>query len=122
MTLGQLIDDLKIRRDQIRDLQKNLDAAKEEYERLERDVMAKLQEQGVTNSRSNLAIATITEQTVANVVDWDAFIEYVIQNHAPHLIQRRIASRAALEEIEDNGETIPGVTVATLTKLGLRSL
>ena len=122
MTLGQLIDDLKIRRDQIRDLQKTLDAAKEEYEHLERDIMAKLNEQGLTNSRSNLAIATITEQTVANVNDWDAFMDYVFTNDARHLLQRRIASRAALEEMEDNGDAIPGLAVTKLTKLGLRSL
>lgn len=122
MTLGQLIDDLKIRRDQIRDLQKTTDAAKEEYERLEREVMTKLNENGLTNSRSNLAIATITEQTVANVTDWDVFMEYVFQNDARHLLQRRIASRAALEEIEDNGEAIPGLSLTKLTKLGLRSL
>lgn len=121
MTLGQLIDDLKIRRDQIRDLQKTLEAAKEEYERLEHEVMSKLNENGLTNSRSNLAIATITEQTVANVTDWEAFMDYVFQNDARHLLQRRIASRAALEEINDNTE-IPGVGLTTLTKLGLRSL
>ena len=89
MTLGQLIDDLKIRRDQIRILQKTIDAAKEEYEHLERDIMTKLNEQGLTNSRSNLAIATITEQTVANVNDWDAFMDYVFTNDARHLLQRR---------------------------------
>ena len=122
MTLGQLIDDLKIRRDQIRDLQKTLDAAKDEYEHLERDIMSRLNEQGLTNSRSNLAIATITEQTVANVNDWEAFMDYVFANDARHLLQRRIASRAALEEIEDNGEAIPGLTLTKLTKLGLRSL
>lgn len=122
MNLGDLIDQLKISRDNVRAIKKSLDEAQDNYKALEQKVLNELTKQGVTNSRSKLAIATVTQQTVASVEDWEAFMDYVIREDARHLLQRRIASRAALEEMEENGQPLPGVTTTSLTALGLRSL
>lgn len=122
MNLGQLIDDLHAKRVA---LQKHLAAEKPlraAMEAAEREVLSALNEQGVTTSRSTKASVSVTEQEVANVEDWEQFYQYLGKHEAFHLLQRRIASKAVIEELAAEGEAVPGVKILTIHKLGVRSL
>ena len=60
------------------------------------------------------------KQEVINAENWDLFYEYILENKALHLLQRRVGQAATLETLEDEGE-IPGIEKITITKLGARS-
>lgn len=121
-TLGQLIDQLYHLREELRGIQKTEAETREHYNQIERKIMQKLHESDTTASRGTTATVSLTEAEIATLVDFDQFIEYVSENQAWHLLQRRVASRAAIQEIESNEAEIPGLQLIKQQKLGLRSL
>lgn len=121
-TLGQLIDQLHELRDQKREVLKQEKAIQERYDLTERAIFQKLYESDTTASRGTKASVSITEQDIATLTDFDEFVEYVKGNEAWHLLQRRVASRAAISEIESNEAEIPGIQIIKQQKLGLRTL
>lgn len=126
-SIGDLINSLHETREELRELAKQEKTLKATYQDLENQLLEKLDEQGTSASRSDKASVSITEQEVAQLEDFDAFIDYVATNQAWHLLQRRLASRATLEELEqlydeDPNAELPGVRRLTQRKLGLRTL
>ena len=99
-------------RDQLREEKRDLEARVKELDEAlrgnETDIIAILDEQGVTKSGVGPFSMSISEQTVGNVTDWDGVYKYVRENDAFHLIQRRLAN-AAYKEMLDLGETLTGV-------------
>ena len=121
MNLGESIDRLYELREQKRDLNAAIADIDAQFEEIEANVLAKLQEIGVDSSKSKLASATISETVVPNVEDWDAFERYIIDTNQLFLLQRR-TSIAAYRDLLQAGETIPGVSPFTKTSLSLRKL
>lgn len=121
MNLGESIDRLYELREQKRDLNAAIADIDAQFEEIEANVLAKLQEIGVDSSKSKLASATISETVVPNVEDWDAFGRYIIDTNQLFLLQRR-TSIAAYRDLLQAGETIPGVSPFTKTSLSLRKL
>lgn len=64
------------------------------------------------------AAAILTDVATLEVEDWDAFGEYVHENSAQYLLQRRVSSTALAAEMTTN--TVPGVRTNTFKKLTLR--
>ena len=126
-SIGELINSLYETREGLREIGKQEKTLKDTYHDLEQTLLEKLDEQGTSASRSDKASVSITEQEIAQLEDFDAFIDYIAENQAWHLLQRRLASRATLEELqqltdEDPNAELPGVRCLTQRKLGLRTL
>ena len=86
---------------------------------MEVEVMARMDKEGTTMTRGKNAQVILTESDVPQVSDWDEFYEYVLENEAMHLLQRRIAVPAARETIE-SGDEIAGVSIFTVRQISLR--
>ena len=121
-TVGGLIDELFLLREQRRKLaetDKNLQA---QYAELEARLIAALDLQETTQARGRSATATLNEEELATVVDWGQVHEFVRSHNAFYLLQRRINSAPWRELTAERGEPIPGTTVFTRRSIALRRI
>ena len=119
-TLGVVVDQLWQTRESLRALSQQEKDLKARYDELKSQIISMLNELGTDQARTNKATVTVTEQEVMGVDDWDAFYGYVHDNQAYHLLQRRPASRAIIEESEAEGP-VPGTKPFTKIDIGLRT-
>lgn len=91
----------------------------QEWEKLEQILLGRFDEQGSVRVTSRQGTASISEQTLAIVEDWDAVDNYIIQNRATHLLQRRVAV-GAYREMLAAGQSVPGTRPITKRSINLR--
>lgn len=120
-TVGEMIDRLAAKRAEIREAGAELKRLKEDEERIEAEVLERFDELGTGTGSSKVHAATANEDVVPQVVDWDAFYEYLHHNKYYHLLQRR-PSTPGCRELFEKGDAIPGVEKFTRRKINLRSL
>ncbi len=120
LTLQELITRSKNLRNEATEYTKLADEAKRQREEIDQLIIEKLEEQGVDSTRTDVATVSISVTNHPNVEDWDAFAEYVVENNAVYLLQRRVSSKA-VEELVAGGEAVPGVTFFEKKSLNLRS-
>lgn len=100
----------------------------EEWEGLEATLIGKMDEQGSVRVSSRLGTASISEQTLPLIEDWDAVYAYIKDNDAFHLLQRRAAVGAYRELVEaavaagqDPEAVVPGARPITKRSINLRA-
>lgn len=91
----------------------------DEWRSLEMEMITRLDEQGMEKVTTAGGTASISETVLPQVTDWDAFYQYMQDEDALYLLQRRPAA-AAFRELNDAGKTIPGVDPYTQRSIGLR--
>lgn len=117
--LDELIVDLARIREERKRIGKLDELLVEEWRATESVLIARLDAQKVNCVKTTAATATITEDDVPMVVDWDAFYEYIYTNRASHMLQRRVAT-AAWREAKDSGFPTPGIEVYKKREISLR--
>lgn len=117
--LGDKINELYDLRERKRELNAELKEINEESAALEASILAELDAQGTRLSASSRARVSISETTVAQVEDWEAFHDYVRANDAFYLFERRVAN-APWRELHQAGETVPGTQPFVRRSLNLR--
>lgn len=121
MTPGEIIAEL----DQIREERKRIAQRDKELVELWRVLEGKLIELGdklgMKRMSSDSHTATITQEVLPTLEDFDALWEYIKENDAPHLLQRRV-SAGAYRELQDAGVDIPGITPYVQRKISLRKI
>lgn len=120
-TPGAMIDELFEMREEYRRLTKEAEAIKRDMDELEQALMCSLDNVGLQMGRGGKASASVTEQLVPNVHDWDAVEEYVYSHQALYLLQRRM-SPPAWRELAEAGEVVPGTEPFTKRSISLRKL
>ena len=107
-------------RDQKSDLEKalneQLDPIKKQLEKLESYLLRELTEQGVSSFKTEGGTAFITTREWATGKDWEATLQYIRENDAYDLLERRV-SKIAVRTLVDGGTPPPGVNYGT--KLGV---
>ena len=121
-TVGGLIDELFLIREQRRKLAETDKDLREQYSELEVRLIAALDLQETTQARGRSATATLNEEELATVIDWDQVHEYIRNQNAFFLLQRRINSAAWREAAAERGEPIPGTTVFKRRTIALRRI
>lgn len=119
--LGDKIEALAVLRDRKKELNADLKVINEEYEDLELQIMDALDQQNMLFAGGSRHRATISENVVPNVTDWDQLHEYAKENDALYLFERRVAT-SAWRELEESGEHVPGTEPFTRRSLSLRKL
>jgi len=101
----------------------NLEATRSELEEM---IMSDLNEANLSLARTNKTdengkriTVSVNTETVANVNDWAEFEEYVYENRALYLLQRRPSNPSYREEIAVKG-VVPGVEPFTKQRLSLK--
>lgn len=86
---------------------------------LELELLIRLDEQGMEKVSTAAGTATINETVLPQVIDWDEFYAYMVENDALYLLQKRPAA-AAFREMQESGQSVPGVEPYTKRTIGLR--
>jgi hypothetical protein len=99
--------DIRNRKRRVSAIEKKLNA---EWDSLKAEILAKIREQGegMKAISSKLGTASITEEIVPHVDDWDQVWEYMKENDALHLVQKRVAT-GAFRELIESGQEVPGM-------------
>jgi hypothetical protein len=118
-TLGQMIDNLKMLRDFRLEKQREVDSIQAQERALEGEVLSALTEAGLDSGRGDVATASVSLTVVPTVADWPSFYEYIKQNDAFDLLERRPASGACRARWDDK-LSIPGVEQMNRVSLSLR--
>ncbi len=121
-TVGGLIDELFLLREQRRKLAETDKNLRDQYAELEASLIAALDQQEATQARGRSATATLNEEELATVVDWHLVHEFIRSQNAFHLLQRRMNSAAWREAAAERGEPIPGTTVFKRRTIALRRI
>ena len=121
VTIGGLIDQLNVTREKRRELAKQDDALKKEYDAAEQQLIELMDAEGCAKSTGKTASAGISETIVFNTVDWDAFMAYLVKSKQVHLVQRRVSTPAVLEVFQAKG-SVPGLEPFNKRSISLRAL
>jgi len=119
--IGTLIDKMFELRENKRNLASQIKDIDTEMGELELILLDKMNEQGTTQIRSPLATATVSQQVVGHVENWDALYQHINENDAFYLLERRLAN-AAYRELLQMGDELPGVKPFTKHSISLRKL
>ena len=120
-TLGKLIDEMLAIRDVRSDLAKQDKGLKERFDELELAVMQKLNDEDTIQGKSKKATATISSIVVPSIKNWEDFEEYIYENRALYMLEKR-PSGATFRELLAQGEEIPGLEPITKSTISLRRL
>lgn len=120
-SLGSLIDEYFDLREKKREIEKEVKEVSAQMDDLEARIINQLDADEVTLSRGRRASASISEEEVPDVEDWDAVHEYIMSNDALYLLNRKLTT-AAWRELKDSGTLIPGTRPFTRRKLSVRKV
>jgi len=119
MQLGEMIDQAYELREQKREFERRIKKLNEKIDALSAEILERLDEMGTPGIKATKASATIAEQLVPNVTDWEAAQEWIRENEAEYLYHRRISS-GAFKELLDQGIQVDGVEPFTKRSISLR--
>lgn len=117
-TLGAIIESLLEIRDERRRIAARDKELVEAWRTNEMLMISALDAQGSITSATTAGRATISEEVVPNVDDWDAFYDYIWEQKAFHLLQKRPAA-AAYRELVAAGEDVKGLSPFTKRSISL---
>lgn len=120
-SFGAMIDEMYEIRTQKQVLESEAKKFGEQMKLLEASIITRLDQDETTMSRGKTASAILTETVVPKVDDWDGFYQYIQENEAFHLLQRRVSTAAARETLEA-GENISGISTFTKRAISLRKI
>lgn len=95
-------------------------AIKEKMEKLEAFIKIKADEQGVTSFKTDHGTAFLTTVDYANVADWDSVLEFIKENEAYDMLEKRVSKTAVRGYIEQNKVVPPGVNYGTRLEVNIR--
>lgn len=110
----------------------SLDAARKEFKELEKDrkaQMAKVEErilklcydQGVESFATKHGTAFKKKRDFIKVNNWDAALDYIIDNDLKHMLSKSVSKIAAKEFMEENQNQLPpGLEYGAITEIGIR--
>ena len=92
-----------------------------EYEKVSAPLIDFLHTTGLNTIAPSNASATISEETYWSIEDDEAFSKWVIDTNSLFTMQRRL-SNAALNDLANAGEEVPGIKAFTKTKLSIKTI
>lgn len=126
MPLASLIDMAFQQREEKKALDKEIKAMNALFEMMEFGIIQRMEEQSdgdnlLTSAGGLLASAFVIEEDVQSVDPdmWPSLFEWIADNKAAYILQKRLSS-GAVKELIEAGTELPGVSTLTRKKLNLR--
>jgi hypothetical protein len=120
-TLGELIDEGALVDEKVATLNKELRLLQANKDLIKEAIIEALEEQGITSSGGKTHTASVHDEEVFAIEDFDKLGQFMVRNKAPYLLQRRLSAPAIRDLIDiRNGRVIPGLKKATIKKLSFR--
>lgn len=120
MKIGDMVEELHQLRAKIRNDEQNLKDLKKSFDEKQWKVITIMEEQGLENASSLSATVFVAKDVLPTVKDWEALTQYIKDNDAHELFQKRITQNA-WKDIIATGQEVPGVESFEQTKLNMRS-
>lgn len=121
--LGNLADQLYTLREKKGALQAQIRALEEEETAMETTLLAGMEEQETEVVRGKKATISISKNVIPQVQDWEKIGTYILRHKALHLLQRRLATGAYREAVEQNkGKALPGCVEFEKVTLNVRKV
>lgn len=94
---------------------------KTDMNRMEAWLLAKLNAAGTDTFKNGAGTAYITETVRAGCADWTLFWEWAATNKRVDMLEKRVASKAIQEYMEEHGnEMPPGITITSYRDVTVR--
>ena len=93
---------------------------KEQMAKLEAYIKDQADEQGVDSFKTKSGTAFLTTTDFAQVADWDATLEFIKDNEAFDLLEKRVSKRAVRGYIEEQKEVPAGINYGTRIDVNVR--
>lgn len=120
-TVGGMVDQLETLRTAKRDLEEEIKKIEAQFAGIEEALTKAMDEQGLEKASGKKATVSFSSNVVAQIEDWDTFINWVMETKNGHLVQRRV-SDPAYRELRGLGQVVPGATDFVKKRLNLRSI
>lgn len=95
-------------------------AIKVKLEKFEAWLKEQADQQGVTSFKTPHGTAFLTTTDYANVADWDSTLNFIRENEAYDMLEKRISKIAVRSYIEQNKAVPPGVNYGTRLEVNIR--
>lgn len=95
-------------------------AIKVKLEKFEAWLKEQADQQGVTSFKTPHGTAFLTTTDYANVADWDSALNFIRENEAYDMLEKRISKIAVRSYIEQNKAVPPGVNYGTRLEVNIR--
>jgi hypothetical protein len=92
----------------------------EAMSKLEAVLLQQLEATGADSIKTKSGTAFKTRKTSATVSDWDAVLNYVLDNKLFNLLEKRVSKNAVVEFKEANNDLPPGVSWREELAIGVR--
>ena len=120
-TMNSIIDERAMIKAQMDGLNKRLKEFREALDQVDRLLLKKMDNEGLSRTANDMASVSINEDIVPDVTNWDKLYEHVQETGDFSLIQRRVSS-TAYRELLKLGEQVPGLESRTIRRINFRSL
>lgn len=87
---------------------------------IEIELQKRLTESGTDSMKTKAGSFYITTQTKARVADWQILLGYVKENDAFDLLTKNVSKDAVVQRLNETGEIVPGVDIATFKSVQVR--
>lgn len=88
-------------------------------DKLEAYILSRMEDDGVTTFKTPFGTAFKSTSDYASVTSWDDTLEFIKEQEAWHLLERRV-NKIAVREFVDTGSVPPGVTYGTKVNVSIR--
>jgi len=93
---------------------------KAKMEKLEAYLKTQMDAQGLTSFKSDYGTAFLTTTDYANVADWDATLNFIRDNDAYDMLEKRVSKIAVRGYIEITKAVPPGINYGTKLEVNIR--
>lgn len=93
---------------------------KAKLDKLEAFLKTQMDAQGLTSFKSDHGTAFLTTTDYANVADWNAVLDFIRDNDAFDMLEKRVSKIAVRGYIETNKAVPPGITYGTKLEVNIR--
>ncbi len=102
----------RVAKEKIKSLDTNMD-------KLEAYILSRMEDDGVTTFKTPYGTAFKSTSDFASVTSWDDTLDFIKEQEAWHLLERRV-NKIAVREFVDTGSVPPGVTYGTKVNVSIR--
>ncbi len=102
------------------EVKEKVSVIKAKMEKLEAWIKEQADTQGVTSFKTKHGTAFLTTTDYANVADWDALLNFIRENEAFDLFEKRVSKVAVRGYIDQTKAVPPGVNYGTRLDVNIR--
>ena len=102
------------------EVKEKVSTIKAKMEKLESWIKEKADAEGVTSFKTKHGTAFLTTTDYANVADWDAVFNFIQENQAFDMLEKRVSKTAVRGYIDQTKAVPPGINYGTKLEVNVR--